>query len=417
MRNRAACCMKSLQRPLLLAPAAIAVATALAYSHAWGAQEATPPAAQTLKDETIAYVVTDMHWAIWESKDGKTECPHGFNYEGPREEFKQLFPSDSPQRSFAETHLRREIDSWYPTTAPEPFEFRDAGGPTSYGMNLDGKVGPDDFTSPEGEPGVDNNLYRVVGCINNYRPPNGSFYIFDRGAIPGQRENRILIELTGVHSLLNDNDVQVTMYRGRDPLQKDATGERDVPGGSQRIDTRWGLKYIQHMRGKIVDGVLITDPRDLIYPWAVFDLATDEYMHAARLKLKLSPTHAEGLMAGYSDIESWYSQATRSYSTHYFSYGQESAPSIYKALRRLADGYPDSKTGANTAISSALGMSFVQVYIDPASKVVSASLPPQHPKPFGGPPFPRPAAAELKEYADSTASKFSPAVNAPEVPR
>jgi hypothetical protein len=284
-------------------------------------------------------------------------------------------------------------------------------------MNLDGKVGPDDFTSPDGEAGVDNNLYRVLGCINNYRPPNGSFYIFDRGAISEERENRILIELTGVHSLQNDDDVQVTMYRGLDPLLKDATGEKNVPGGSQRVDARWGAKYIQHMHGKIIDGVLITEPTDLIYPWAVFDLATDEYMHAARLKLRLSPTTAEGLMAGYSDIESWYSQVTRSYSTHYFSYGQESAPSMYKALRRLADGYPDPRTGANTAISSALGMSFVQVYIDPSSKRMATSLPAQHAKPFGGPPYPRPAGAELKEYADGTASKFKPAGDAAVAPR
>jgi hypothetical protein len=397
--------------------AAVFAATALASSTAWCAQEAEPAAAQARRDNTIAYVVTDMHWAIWESKDGKTECPQGFNDGGPREQFKQLFPNNGSQRALADTLLRREIDSWYPTTAPEPFEFRYASGPTSYGMNLDGKLGPDDFTSPDGEAGVDNNLYRVLGCINNYRPPNGSFYIFDRGEIPRERENRILIKLTGVHSLQNDDKVQVTMYRGLDPLLKDATGEKNVPGGSQRIDAHWGAMYIQHMHGKIIDGVLITEPTDLIYPWAVFDLATDEYMHAARLKLRLSPTQAEGLMAGYSDIESWYSQATRSYSAHYFSYGQESASSMYKALRRLADGYPDPKTGANTAISSALGMSFVQVYIDPSSRQIATSLPAQHAKPFGGPPYPRPAGAELKEYADGTASKFNPAVNAPVTPR
>ena len=63
---------------------------------------------------------------------------------------------------------------------------------------------------------------------------------------------------------------------------------------------------------------------------------------------------AEGLIAGYSDIESWYSQLMRSYSTHHQAYGQSSAPSIYKALRRLADGAPDPRTGSNTAISSAL---------------------------------------------------------------
>ena len=110
-------------------------------------------------------------------------------------------------------------------------------------------------------------------------------------------------------------------------------------------------------------------------------------------------------MAGYTDIESWYSQLMRSYSTHYLSYGQESAPSVYKALRRLADGYPDPTTGANTAISSALSVSFVQVYIVPSSRALMASSPRQHLKPYGGPPDPRPAAAELSEYGAKTSPK------------
>jgi hypothetical protein len=357
------------------------------------ARDATAP-----KDATIAYVLTDLHWGIYESTDGKTECPDGFN-EGNREQFKAFFPQDGQTRTLLDTQLRREIDGWYPTTAPDPFVFHEARGPTAYGMNLDGKVGPNDFTSPDGEKGVDNQLYRVLGCIRNYRPPEGAIQGFDNDEVTKDVYNRILIELTGVDSLVNDDDVQVTIYRGRDPILLDATGKKAIPGGSQRIDTRWGAKFITHLHGKIVNGVLITEPADLVYPWAVFYIPTDEYMHAARLKLKLSPTTAEGLVAGYTDVESWYSQMMRSYSTHHQSYGQSSAPSIYKALRRSADAYPDPKTGANTAISSALLAQFTEVNIVPSSKAQLASLPPQHAEPNGGPPYPRSAAEEVGEGA------------------
>ncbi|HEY6483968.1 MAG TPA: hypothetical protein VIY54_10635 [Steroidobacteraceae bacterium] len=368
-----------------------ALALLLGSMAAFGADGTAPP------DGTIAYVLTDLHWAIYESADGKTECPHGFN-EGNREQFKQLFPEDGTQRTLLETQLRREIDGWYPTTAPDPFPFLEAGGPTAYGLNLDGKVGPNDFTSPDGEKGVDNQLYRALGCIRNYRPPEGAIQGFDNDEVTKDVYNRILIELSGVDSLVNDADVQVTMYRGRDPILLDATGKKAIPGGSQRIDTRWGAKYIQHLHGRIKDGVLTTDPVDLVYPWAVFYIPTDEYMRAARLRLKLSPTTADGLIAGYTDIETWYSQLMRSYSTHHQSYGQSSAPSIYKAFRRLADAYPDPKTGANTAISSALLAKFTQVRIVPESKAQLASLPPQHPvRPYAGPPYPRPAAEEATE--------------------
>ena len=51
--------------------------------------------------------------------------------------------------------------------------------------------------------------------------------------------------------------------------------------------------------------------------------------------------------------------------------GSSSAPSLYRALRRLADGYPDPKTGAMTAISSAINAEFVQIYLSrPAEQTV-----------------------------------------------
>ena len=374
---------------LWFAVLAAALASTALTSAARGAEADAPPGG------TIAYVLTDLHWAVYQSPDGKTECPAGFN-EGNREQFKALFPGDGTKRPLLETQLRREIDAWYPTTAPEPFAFHEAGGPTSYGLNLDGKVGANDFTSPEGEKGIDNQLYRVLGCIRNYRAPEGAIQGFDRGEIIQEAYNRIIIQLTDVQSLVNDDSVNVTMYRGRDPVHLDATGKTAIPGGSQRIDTRWGSKYIQHMHGRIREGVLETEPSNLLYPWAVFYLPTDEFMYDARFKLKLSSTSAEGLIAGYSDIESWYSQMNRSYSTHHQSYGQSSAPSMYKAFRRLADGHPDPKTGANTAISSALQAKFTSVLIVPSSLPQSASTAQvQQRPPVAGPPFPRPSSEEV----------------------
>lgn len=346
---------------------------------------------------SIAYVLTDLHWAVYESADGKSECPQGYN-EGNREHFKQLFPEDGHSRTLLETQLRREIDGWYPTTAAEAFSFKEAQGPHAYGLNLDGEVGARDFTSPEGEKGIDNELYRVLGCIRNYRPPEGAIQGFDNDEVTKDIYNRLIIELSGVKSLLEDDDVTVMVYRGRDPVLLDSTGKNAIPGASQRIDLHWGSKFIQKLHGQIHGGVLSTDPADFIYPWAVFYIATDEFMHAARFKLALTSTHAEGLIGGYTDIESWYSQMMRSYSTHHQSYGQSSAPSIYKALRRLADGYPDAASGANTAISSALQAKFTQVVIVPQSKRELASVALQTPiAPYSGPPFPRSIAEEAAE--------------------
>lgn len=349
---------------------------------------------------TIAYVLTSLHWATYQ-KDAKTECPQGMN-PGPREEFKVLFPEDGQKRTLIDTQLRREIDGWYPTTAAEPFPFHQAGGAIALGLNLDGKVGPNDFTSPDGEKGIDNQLYRALGCIYSYRSGPNDF--FDNEEVGKDDYNRILIELTGVQSLENSPHVNVTIYRGLDPLLTDASGNGFLPGGSERIDTRWGRKFIQHLQGRIVDGVLMTEPHDFTFPWATFNLPADEYMRAARFHLKLTPTKAEGLIGGYADIETWYLQTMKSESTHHQSYGQLSPPSLYKAFRRLADAYPDPKTGANTAISSALHAQFLQVYVlHPKNRTLEAANA-QAQIPYAGPPFPRSPAEELAEGSSQLAS-------------
>src|SRR6185312_5075896 len=87
---------------------------------------------------------------------------------------------------------------------------------------------------------------------------------------------------------------------------------------------------------------------------------------------KLTPTSATGLIGTYADVEHFYRTLVKSWSTHHQSYGQSSSPSIYRALRRLADAYPDPKTGANTAISGALEVKFTQAFIEhPGEKVAT----------------------------------------------
>ena len=69
---------------------------------------ATAQAADSpLRDGRIGYVLTAKNVAIWQSPDGKVECPEGVN-DGPREQFKTLYPMDSGARyKFVETQLER----------------------------------------------------------------------------------------------------------------------------------------------------------------------------------------------------------------------------------------------------------------------------------------------------------------------
>jgi hypothetical protein len=109
---------------------------------------------------------------------------------------------------------------------------------------------------------------------------------------------------------------------------------------------------------------LVTEPADLILPDAQsFGTTGLQKLRAARFQLRLTPQSADGLLASYVDVDEFIHQLNTGSSTHIMTYGKVSSPSLYRALRRLADGYPDPKTGEMTAISSALKMKFVQTYI------------------------------------------------------
>ena len=311
---------------------------------------------------TIGYVATSMYWAVHQSADGKAECPNGLN-EGPREHFKALFPADGTKRPVADTQLRREADGYFPTLNEEPFKFHLSQSKIAKGLNLDGKIDENDFLSADGEKGIDNQLFRVLGCVRGYRAPDGDAYFFDNNTLVNDRYNRWLFELSGVDSLVNDDDITVTTYRGLDTLLKKADGNGMLAGGSQVVDVKWGARYVATLKGKIKDGLLTTDPTDVVFPWATFGIPTDREMRDMRMQIKILPTGGTGLIAGYTVLENWYRQTLRSSSTHHQAYGDVSLPSVYRALRRAADGHPDPKTGENTTLSSALDVTLTQVHI------------------------------------------------------
>lgn len=315
----------------------------------------------------IAYVSTDLHWSVYQTPDAKAECPNGFNEYGPREAFAKLYPRGGTE---ADTHLVRESLKFFPADTKDKFPYVEAQGPIAIGLNLDGKVGPRDFTSPSGEKGIDNELYRVIGCSRQYRGPEGQLQLFGNRMLRQMPYNRSIIEITELDSLKNDEHVVVTTYRGLDPLMTDATGENIMPGGTQRLDTRFGKRFVQQLEGKIVDGVLITEPKDIVWPWAIFPGTFSEYkMLGARLRLNLTDKKADGLMGGYADVERFY-KTVINWSTHHLAYGQLDPSGFHRKLLERADGYP-GESGKNTAISSSIRLQMVQVFVEPGEQAVA----------------------------------------------
>jgi len=350
---------------LRLLPLCIAFASLVTVSaHAGDTQD-------VVRNRSIGYVMTNREWAVYTTA-ARTECPHGINAVGPREWFKAQFPNDGTTRTYLDTAMTFEAEVWAPSgKADRRFPLYQAEGNISYGLNLDGKIGRNDFTSPEGEKGIDNQLYRAIGCLVAYRDPgalNTSKYMQDFNF------SRVVIEITGVDSLTNDDDVTLTTYRGLDSLTVDAGGSGFLPRGTERVDERFGKELIQHFHGRIKNGILETEAADVSFAmtWGLSDV-TSFTIRGLRWRLKLTPDSAEGIMAGYADVDNFYFFLNKVLTTHLQTYYQLSSLALYPTLRQLADGYPDPKTGRNTAISSALTVKMKQVFIQHAAQETASN--------------------------------------------
>jgi len=325
------------------------------------------PAAMS-KPGTIGLALTSWDFALHQSPE-VSECSLGINHEDLAQ-FKAAPENLERINKYGGTFETRgpngETGGISPLAVEDTLPFSELTTKTGYGFNLDGtddgkatakSCQHEKFTNPQGIK-VDNQLARVIGCIQGYRKGGGvSFYYSQE--IANITINRHLIEITGVDDPTNDPAVSVSLYKGMDRLVR--TGENGfVPFLSQRVDPRFP-KYTFKTTGRIVDGVLITDPIPaLVMPRSYIRHFDDRKMRDMVLHLKLTPDGAEGMLAGYEDIDNWYSTHGKMLMA---GPGKYSSPSIYKALHRYADGYPDPKTGQCTHISAAYDVTAVRALI------------------------------------------------------
>jgi hypothetical protein len=342
---------------------AFAVSASLALAGGMGAAHAQQvEGAVGVQNRSIGYVMVYENRSIYQAKDQKTQCPVALN-DGPPEQFKKMFP-EGTERTVEGTRLAWEGELWNPTSKELKVPYYEVQGNVGRGLNLDGKVDANDYVSPDtGEKGIDNQIFRAVGCTFNYRDGQTSTLT------PQWRRatyNIFVIELTDVDSLQTDDDVTVTTYRGNDRLITDATGNEYLPGGSQTLDKRWGKRYIQSFKGKIKDGVLTTEAKDLIMPaasvYAPRDGAPDIIYKDMRFQLNVTDTQANGFMGGYADVWTWYYHSHKTRDSRHQAYGGTAGPTLYRALMKNADAHPDAN-GQNTAISTALDVKFVHVFV------------------------------------------------------
>jgi hypothetical protein len=340
-------------------------------------------AAGTAFAETRGFAVTWFQPAMYTGDD---DCPDGLN-KSP--DFKAIFAAEgkTPEQikdlidhpntpAFAEAVINRgphgENVCADPASVPDP-GHKTVQGKIAFGLNLDGKTGSggapapntcahEKFTSPDGVAGIDNQHYRALGCMVALRGKRGHdgfvlSYIMERMRAEGLRT--YLVEISGIDDPKTNKDVQVGIYLGSDPLVLDAKGDvrRDT---TQRIsrDVRW--HNVVH--GTMKDGVITTD---------VFDLnllgdplwVPEFHFKQARMRLELQPNgDIKGTLGGYEDVATMYYNTVKS-GILFETTNAATCPGVYYALKRMADGYPDPKTGECTAISTAFAIEAIPAFV------------------------------------------------------
>ena len=339
--------------------------------------------------ETRGYVISMVHTATWGNTD---TCPQGDNGGLSDLKVRRLVG-----RGYSEAEARailagggvdadgnrvpinelprldgREVNPGnVPVLVADP-QIRTAEGRFAHGFNLNGVVEPDAFEDPvSGEQGVDNRMWRALGCFEVYqvrRPvrPYNEDIAWDTAldAMPAW-----LMSVTG-DDLDGDGDVTVTFDRSLNVAMRDARGGV-LSGASYVVDPDPRSHSV--FAGRIDGGVLTIEPGD-------FSIQGESQFYAilrftgTRLRLEMADHGgASGIIGGYQPWRDYF---------HYLAIrGEENAqvdlPGVYYAMKRLADGVPDPETGENSAISAAYFLEAVPAFhATLAGEIVAESVGP-----------------------------------------
>ena len=248
-----------------------------------------------------------------------------------------------------------------PTSVPDP-RIHTVISSAGYGFDLDGKPSTGGFIDPDtGTAGVDNQVYRALGCFTALRalPPARPGFPSIQWDTTRDQMPAWLVEISDIDNAENDDDVTVRLYRSVEPVIRDALGQTQADM-TFRVDPDPRIQNKAH--GKIQNGTLTTDAFNFFMSGDPF--AMPEYeLKKARLRLALTPDGAKGILGGYQPWEPIYFSFALGAALHESGLSYD-IPGIYYALRRLADADPDAKTGQNMSISASYLIEAVPAYIE-----------------------------------------------------
>jgi hypothetical protein len=354
--------------------------TSPALAQAATGQLPAPPASGVM-----GFVVDEFYQPVIFGKDA---CPSG-----PvlrlRDAYLQTLPAAEAERLRKPENVKEWDAGWQAyafneaganiCTNPDMFERpvqRTVQSPNAWGLDLDGGDKSDtcehkEFTTPTGQTGIDNQEYRAMGCTLEWRGVDGVSADQKVGMqqFLNSGEWTQVILLKGVDSLQNDPDVEVIYANTPDRPVLDTKGNW-LPGASFTVSDK-PPRNRNVLHGRIVDGVLTTDPTDikLVMTWGqggARDLRGQrgkfDY-RKGRLQLKFQPDGTmTGLLGGYRPYFDTILSGSLGGAGTALVAGHDCASEL-KTLRTMADGLKDPKTGECKGISSAQQIRAIPAFV------------------------------------------------------
>lgn len=241
------------------------------------------------------------------------------------------------------------------------------------GLNLDGDetgkkrpgISPhQNFVSPDGQRGVDNQLYTIFGCYAGWQGHKGQLLQY---ANESRRSGglSIMMQITGIDDYRDDDMVDVTFFYSSDPVGKNSAGTDVLPDFTFRTHT--SPQYTRGFRrwqAKIVNGEVITGQVDVmpmnIPLGGIFDL------RQAAMRVKMLPDGTlKGVLAGYQD---WRNLVTMNANSQQESLYGGDINAMYNAMKKAADGLWNPRTKEFDGVSTVFDVEGVPAFVAPENQ-------------------------------------------------
>lgn len=341
-----------------------------------------------LRDGEMGFVVSQLAYAVGPDTENTSACPAGMSKNvaeifGATPEGTRRNGEDDELYSKRLEEGGRKISSsqdgknycQFPELAPHDPHTQMMLDPSAKadGIDLDGNVSRTkadqsalhlDFESPSGVKGVDNQFWRLTGCTRSYQS-TGSSNLFGTEMLTGAWG--ILITLSNVDDMLNDDHVEVGIFANADPIEVSSAREA-LEYATYAKDQN--PRYRAKTKARIVKGKLYSDPVDIRVHNVVNGMYLERVLKGAQIQATLSP---QGVLKGYI---AGYTPVTELYDNHFgYRNGKEASgkqmamqrilgtangaarvlghtcQGMWQSMHKLADGHPDER-GRYTSLST-----------------------------------------------------------------